>query len=578
MRKLLFIIILLSVGFLAFGQRENTLPLKALSSATDTIRVVIDNQSSLMLRSVLQGAIYDSLETHTDTLQALRADIDAGLSADLSDSITAHRLELNDLHDSITDHRIDIDANLDSIGVHRTELNNAVDSLAAHRTDINANTSTGSTNATNISTNSVLIGINTADIASLEDSIDKHTDTLQLHQTQIAAISGGDVFKVGTPVDNQIGVWTGDGTLEGDAQLTYNDGTTSFYVGSSGAAPSIRLGAGGAGLLYMYSDDYNNLLKANYTNTASYSGANLYWRYGGTFASNAAAPTNAMVKTESFEVYDGSSRLYSGGTAFKVDGSVSVGDFDVKYTWDLREGASSSTQVLELNANGLEYSADHSTDQAANDRWIPDKEYVDGVVITPYTFDSGLTEVAGNIDLGGALSADVDFTAASTYYFNIGSAASPMPEVTIHTDEQAQIRSVIGTDNGYVSVQSNLITMNYSGVGGQSTIGIAPSQMYILDNNNEIGLEYNADYSTNYTARSLPDSAHVASMVNLQFTGSLTDGAPTDAQIDSATGTTPAAVGAGWKCTILDSDGSALIYIIVSDGTNWQYTALTIAT
>lgn len=36
---------------------------------------------------------------------------------------------------------------------------------------------------------------------------------------------GGNVTKVGTPVDNQIGIWTGDGTIEGDASLTY-DGTS----------------------------------------------------------------------------------------------------------------------------------------------------------------------------------------------------------------------------------------------------------------------------------------------------------------------------------------------------------------
>ena len=32
----------------------------------------------------------------------------------------------------------------------------------------------------------------------------------------------GDVSKVGTPVDNQVGVWTGDGTIEGDASLTWD--------------------------------------------------------------------------------------------------------------------------------------------------------------------------------------------------------------------------------------------------------------------------------------------------------------------------------------------------------------------
>ena len=35
----------------------------------------------------------------------------------------------------------------------------------------------------------------------------------------------GDVVKVGTPVNNQIGVWTGDGTMEGDSDFTW-DGTT----------------------------------------------------------------------------------------------------------------------------------------------------------------------------------------------------------------------------------------------------------------------------------------------------------------------------------------------------------------
>ncbi len=39
---------------------------------------------------------------------------------------------------------------------------------------------------------------------------------------------GGDVTKVGTPVNNQIGVWTGDGTIEGDAALTFDTGTDTL--------------------------------------------------------------------------------------------------------------------------------------------------------------------------------------------------------------------------------------------------------------------------------------------------------------------------------------------------------------
>jgi hypothetical protein len=43
-----------------------------------------------------------------------------------------------------------------------------------------------------------------------------------------AAAGGGDVSKVGTPVDNQIGVWTGDGTIEGDAALTFDTTTDTL--------------------------------------------------------------------------------------------------------------------------------------------------------------------------------------------------------------------------------------------------------------------------------------------------------------------------------------------------------------
>ena len=59
---------------------------------------------------------------------------------------------------------------------------------------------------------------------------------------------------------------------------------------------------------------------------------------------------------------------------------------------------------------------------------------------------------------------------------------------------------------------------------------------------------------------------------------SLTDGAPTDSEIDTATGLTPATAGAGYTITILDSDGSGLTYIIKSDGTNWLWTVGAIAT
>jgi hypothetical protein len=57
----------------------------------------------------------------------------------------------------------------------------------------------------------------------------------------------GNVSKVGTPVDNQVGVWTGDGTLEGDASLTFdtatNTLTTDVVTVNTGLMPDANDGA-----------------------------------------------------------------------------------------------------------------------------------------------------------------------------------------------------------------------------------------------------------------------------------------------------------------------------------------------
>ncbi len=48
----------------------------------------------------------------------------------------------------------------------------------------------------------------------------------------------GDVSKVGTPMDNQIGVWTGDGTIEGTSDFTYDGDTLNL-----GTTDNIQFGS-----------------------------------------------------------------------------------------------------------------------------------------------------------------------------------------------------------------------------------------------------------------------------------------------------------------------------------------------
>ena len=59
--------------------------------------------------------------------------------------------------------------------------------------------------------------------------------------------------------------------------------------------------------------------------------------------------------------------------------------------------------------------------------------------------------------------------------------------------------------------------------------------------------------------------------INVVYAGSLTDGAPTEAELDALIGESAAAKGAGWSSIVSDTDGTALKYHVYSDGTSWLY-------
>lgn len=57
-------------------------------------------------------------------------------------------------------------------------------------------------------------------------------------------------------------------------------------------------------------------------------------------------------------------------------------------------------------------------------------------------------------------------------------------------------------------------------------------------------------------------------------TGSLTDGAPTDAEIEAALGITAEQAGEGYAAYIKDTTGAGNIFFVITDGTNWWYNVL----
>jgi len=100
--------------------------------------------------------------------------------------------------------------------------------------DLTGNADTVTTNANltgdvTSSGNATTISAGAVDIAMLSATGTPSSSTyLRGDNTWASIAGGGDVSKVGTPANNQIGVWTGDGTIEGDANLTFDTATDTL--------------------------------------------------------------------------------------------------------------------------------------------------------------------------------------------------------------------------------------------------------------------------------------------------------------------------------------------------------------
>ena len=77
------------------------------------------------------------------------------------------------------------------------------------------------------------VGVDSVDVEDLSATgTPSGTTYLRGDNTWATVAGSGDVSKVGTPVDNQVGVWTGDGTIEGNTTFTF-DSTTGGVTATS---------------------------------------------------------------------------------------------------------------------------------------------------------------------------------------------------------------------------------------------------------------------------------------------------------------------------------------------------------
>lgn len=85
-------------------------------------------------------------------------------------------------------------------------------------------------------------------------------------------VGGGDVYKVGTPVLNQIGIWTGNDTIKGTSDLKFGESQVGLYIGDPDNFSRITLGNThgygnatithtGTYIDYSFADTYSGILK-----------------------------------------------------------------------------------------------------------------------------------------------------------------------------------------------------------------------------------------------------------------------------------------------------------------------------
>lgn len=282
--------------------------------------------------------------TDADTIEGRSyAEVRADLSLEVGTDVQAHSAVLDATTASFTTAD---ETKLDGIetGADVTDATNVNAAGATMNTD------------TNVASNSWVLD---EDDMTSDDAT--KVPTQQSVKAYVDANSGGsgNVNKVGTPVDNQVGVWTGDGTIEGDADLTFNG--TNLIVGDTsgwGVAPTtsaaINIADGTTGQV--------NITRAN--NTAAAGSAVVGYRAMGTEGTPTAVTTDAELMQFSGRGYDGSGWSASQGefsvmAAEDWDGSGHGTYIKASIT---PINSTTETEMLRIDEDGVNLAASSSLD------------------------------------------------------------------------------------------------------------------------------------------------------------------------------------------------------------------------
>jgi len=196
------------------------------------------------------------------------------------------------------------------------------------------------------------------------------------------------------------------------------------------------------------------------------------------------------------------------------------------------------------------------------------------------TFGKGLTRTGDTITLGGTLGFNNDITfiseeAGNSFDWQYADSANynqyndvrithQLLQAVYYDDVNGTAANLLLTTSGGIPrARFGMVTGNTN----DSQIDITATSMLVVDEINSKGFIYAADYSANFTDRSLVDSAHVNRKVGLTgYTVATLPGTPTTGQREYVTDSTVAASG-NFGATVVG--GGANTVPVFFDGTNW---------
>lgn len=145
------------------------------------------------------------------------------------------------------------------------------------------------------------------------------------------AITGGDVSKVGTPVNNQVVVWTGDGTIEGDTSLTFDTATDLLTVAGKVATPEVKAtSSAGVSITNSSGTSVADFGTGGSTNSTIHGAINIgvdstdYIQFTGGTGSATETMTGGSTNIDKVIVPKGSGRFQVTGNAY-VSGTLDLG-------------------------------------------------------------------------------------------------------------------------------------------------------------------------------------------------------------------------------------------------------------